>query len=361
MIAQLQTAVSNVPSRKARLKGLTQVESVKIKVERAALLFRGAPVAIGVSAINALITAGVAWSDIDRGALLTWTGAVLALALLRIALWLRHRMIGASARNLSQFARAHVALMGLNGAMWGALAPIFAVHGMLGHAFLPFVIAGTAAGAIVSSGASWRAVLSFNVPALAPLAVVYAAMGGPDGLAIAGVVILFCLATGFLALGAQRMIDRSILLHTKNAKLFSALQKQADDAHEAEQRFRALVEASMEVTIIFSPEGRVTYASPSVERALGVKAGALVGRTTKEIVHPDDISVFRAVGEKSLSQLGEVMALPHICMRASQEAAYAVLSGRLTNMLYVPGVEGFVFAGGVLDSAVVSRRHAAAE
>jgi len=359
MIAHLQTAVSNVPSRKARLKGLSQVESVKIKVERAALLFRGAPVAIAVSAVNALITLAVAWSDIDRGALLIWAGAVLALAFVRMGLWLRHRMIGASARNLSQFARAHVALMGLNGAMWGALAPIFAVHGMIGNAFLPFVIAGTAAGAIVSSGASWRAVLAFNIPALAPLAVVYAAMGGPDGAAVAGVVMLFCMATAYLGFATQRMIDRSILLHTKNDKLFSALQKQADDAHEAEQRFRALVEASLEVTVIFSPEGRVTYASPSVERALGVKADALVGRTTKDIVHPDDMAVFRAVGERSLSQLGEVMALPHICMRAPDAADYAVLSGRLTNMLYVPGVEGFVFAGAVRDSAGAMRHHAA--
>ena len=30
------------------------------------------------------------------------------------------------------------------------------------------------------------------------------------------------------------------------------------------KRFRALVEASKDVTIIFSPEGYVTYASPSV-------------------------------------------------------------------------------------------------
>lgn len=66
MIAELQTAISNVPNRKARMKGLTQVEAVKIKVERAALLFRGAPVAIGMSAMNAAITAAVAWSDIDR-------------------------------------------------------------------------------------------------------------------------------------------------------------------------------------------------------------------------------------------------------------------------------------------------------
>ena len=52
MIAELQTAISKVPSRKARMKGLTQVEAVKIKVERAALLFRGALTAVIASSLR---------------------------------------------------------------------------------------------------------------------------------------------------------------------------------------------------------------------------------------------------------------------------------------------------------------------
>lgn len=359
MIAELQTAISNVPSRKARLKGLTQVEAVKIKVERAALLFRGAPVAIGMSAMNAAITAAVAWSDIDRTILLSWTGAVLIFASIRAAVWLRFRMGGTSGRNLSRFARFHVLSMALNGALWGALGPIFAIHGMIDHAFLPFVVAGTAAGAIVSAGASWRAALAFTVPALLPLAVVYALAAGSDGLAIAGVVTLYAMAMAFLAMTMQRMIDRSILLHTKNEKLFSALRKRVDEAHVAEQRYRALVESSQDVTLIFSPDGRITYASPSVEKALGAPSQLMIGLTTKHIVHPDDFPLFRAVGEKSLSKLGEVISLPHVCMRGADNSKFVALSGRLTNMLYVPGVEGFVFNGGLLAEQDVRHIHAA--
>ncbi len=359
MIAELQTAISKVPSRKARLQGLTQGEAVKIKVERFALLYRGAPVAIAASTINALITLAVAWSDIAQGVLLGWAGAVLGLALIRAGIWLRFRAGRSSARNLSRFARIHVFFMAVNGAMWGALAPIFAVHGMIDHAFLPFVIAGTAAATIVSAGASWRAVVAFNVPALAPLATVYALTAGPDGVAIAGVVLLYGCATTYLALTTQRMIDRSILLHTRNVKMFSALQKRVDDAHEAEQRFRALIESSQEITIIFSPEGKVTYASPSAERTLGVNPALLVGLTTKDLVHPDDIAVFRSVGEKSLSKLGEVMSLQHVCMRGANKDTYFALQGRLTNMLYVPGVEGFVFSGGLLDEHKSHQIHAA--
>ncbi len=356
MIAELQTAISKVPSRKARLKGLTQVEAVKIKVERAALLFRGAPVAVFASALNALITVGIAWRDVEQNVLFVWAGAVLAIAALRAGLWLRYRVGGVGARNLSNFAKLHILFMGLNGMVWGALAPIFAVHGAIDHAFLPFVIAGMTAAAIVSAGASWRAVLAFNIPALAPLAVTYALMATPNGLLIAAAVAFYGIATAYLALVTQRMIDRSILLHTKNEKLLSVLRRRVDDANTAEQRFRALVESSLDITLIFSPEGKVIYASPSAEKAFGVPAALLLGMTTKQIVHPDDMPQFRAVGEKALSQLGEVIALPHVCMRGGEDGEYLAFSGRLTNMLYVPGVEGFVFAGGRLSDEA-GRRH----
>ncbi|WP_375204015.1 PAS domain-containing protein [Hyphococcus sp.] len=357
MIAELQTAISQVPSRKARLKGLTQVEAVKIKVERAALLFRGAPTAVIASSLNALITMVVAWRAVDHQVLFSWVSVVIAIALLRAGLWLRYRMGGVGARHLSNFAKLHVLFMALNGMAWGALAPIFAVHGVIDHAFLPFVIAGMTAAAIVSAGASWRAVLAFNIPALAPLAATYAYTSSANGLAIAGVVVLYGVATAYLALVTQRMIDRSILLHTKNEKLLTALRRKVDTAHTAEQRFRALVESSLDVTLIFSPEGRVVYASPSAEKAFGTPAYTLRGRRTKEMVHPDDMPMFRAVGEKSLSQLGEGMALPHVCMRSGEGGEYVAFSGRLTNMLYVPGVEGFVFTGGRLKETAARRHH----
>ncbi|MEZ5892187.1 MAG: PAS domain S-box protein [Parvularculaceae bacterium] len=361
MIAELQTAISKVPSRKARLKGLTQVEAVKIKVERSALLFRGAPVAVFASLANGVIAVAAAWGAVSHNVLFVWAGAVFAIAAIRAALWLRYRIGGVSGRNLSNFARLHVFFMAINGAVWGALAPIFAAHGAIDHAFLPFVIAGMTAAAIVSAGASWRAVLAFNIPALAPLAVTYALTAGTNGMAIAGVIVLYGLAAAYLAFATQRMIDRSILLHTKNDKLLSALRRKVDDAHTAEQRFRALVESSLDVTLIFSPEGKVTYASPSAAKAFGVPAALMIGKVTKELVHPDDLALFRSVGEKALSQLGEARALPHVCMRGGDGAPYVALGGRLTNMLYVPGVEGFVFSGGRLDERAARRHIHAAE
>jgi PAS domain S-box-containing protein len=156
------------------------------------------------------------------------------------------------------------------------------------------------------------------------------------------------------------MIGRSIRLRSRNDRLFEAFKRQVDAAHEAEKRYRALIESSQELTLIFSPEGRVVYASPAVNAALGGPANLFIGLSTKEIVHPDDLAKFRAVGEKSLSKLGEVMPLEHVCLKTA-EGGHAAFAGRLTNMLYVPGVDGFVFSGGKLASAPAELQHAAAE
>ncbi len=357
MITELKSAISTAPSRRARLKNLSRVESVKLKVERAALLFRGAPTAVIITVISAIVTVVVAAPTVNHGVLFPWVSAVLFVALVRATIWLRFRFTRASGRAMSRFSRWHILAMAINGALWGALAPIFAVYGMLGHAFLPFVFAGMAAASVISAGASLRAVLAFTIPLLAPLAATYALALGENGIVIGTLVILFGIAIAYLAMSVQKMIDRAILLHTHNTKVYDALQKQADEAHVAEQRFRALVESSHDITMIFSPEGRVTYASPSVEKVFKASPEQFIGLTTKEIVHTDDISQFRAVGEKSLSKLGEAINLSHICMKGP-DGDYIALSGRLTNMLYVPGVEGFVFNGSQLKEEPHQHLHA---
>lgn len=360
MIAELKTAVDRKSELKTRvMKAVSNVETVKLKVERAAILFRAAPMAMGMSAAVAMITALVTWSDVEGPMLAIWTAAVVGFAIVRLILWLRFRAMGLSGRVMTRFARVQVISMALNGAIWGMLAPIFAVNGLLDHAIFPFAIAGMAAGSLASASASWRAVMAFIVPAIVPTAMVYGVAAGVDGLAIAAVLGLFGIGIGYLGVVNQRMIDRSILLHTKNTRMFNALRTQVDQAHLAEQRFRALVESSHDLTLIFSPDGRVTYASPSTQVLFGVDAETLIGVATREIVHPDDMGEFRSVGERSLAKIGVVAKLPHVCLRAGPGGEYIAFGGRITNMMYVPGVEGFVFSGGVLDEKERAFLHAA--
>jgi PAS domain S-box-containing protein len=348
MVSGLKTALENKPPKRTVDDRLTAADRIKIKVERHALLLRGAPTASIISIVNASITVAVAWGSIDPLIIGGWAGAIIVLAFLRLLIWARFTKSHAAGRSLLKFTRAHVAAMGVNGILWGSLAPIFAMSGLLSNAYLPFIIAGMSAAAIASAGASWKSVLAFNVPALSAAAISYGLFAENDGLLVAAVIALYGVATTYLAWTTQQMIVRSIRLRSRNDNLLAALTKQIDAANEGEQRYRALVESSSEVTLIFSPEGRITYASPAAELAFGAPTQNLIGLTTQEIVHPEDFSQFRAVGNKTLSKIGEVIPLHHVCMRAPG-GEYVNLSGRLSNMLYVPGVEGFVFSGGKVD------------
>jgi PAS domain S-box-containing protein len=345
MIAELQTAIANTPARKRVDQHLSASDRVKMRAERMALLIRGAPVEIGIGVINAALVLFIGWKGVDHDILRLWGGLAFTLALARLFLWRVHARPGAHAHGLADYARWHIAGMGLNGALWGALGPIFALHGMLGDAFLPFMIAAMTATALASAGASWRAVLAFSIPALLPFSAAYALLDLANGPVFGAVVLLYAAAIAWLAWSTQEMIQRSIRLRSRNEHLLGALKKQVDAAHEAEKRYRGLVESSADLTLIFSPEGRIVYASPSINQTLGAPAANFLGQTTKDLVHPDDLPLFRAVGEKSLSRLGEVIALPHVCLRGA-DGAFRPFGGRLTNMLYVPGVDGFVFSGG---------------
>jgi PAS domain S-box-containing protein len=347
MVSGLKTALENKPPKRTVDDRLTAADRIKIKVERHALLLRGAPTASIISIVNAAITVAVAWGRIDPVIIGGWAAAVIILALLRLILWARFSKSHAAGHSLLKFTRAHVAAMGANGVLWGSLAPIFAMSGLLSNAYLPFIIAGMSAAAIASAGASWKSVLAFNVPALTAAGVSYG-LFAEEGLLVAAVIALYGVATTYLAWATQQMIVRSIRLRSRNDNLLAALTKQIDAANEGEQRYRALVESSSDVTLIFSPEGKITYASPAAEIAFGAPPQNLIGLSTQEIVRPEDFSQFRAVGNKTLSKIGEVIPLRHVCMRAPG-GEYANFSGRLSNMLYVPGVEGFVFSGGKVD------------
>lgn len=358
MVSGLRTALANQPPKKKLDDQLTSADRIKIKVERHALMLRGAPTAIAISIVNALITVFVAWGQIEPGVIGGWALAVILLALFRLAVFVRYSRTHPVGHSLFNFTRIHVGAMAANGVLWGSLAPIFAISGMMSNAYLPFIIAGMTAAAIASAGASWKSVMAFNVPTLFAAAISYGLFAESDGLLIAAIIVLYFVATTYLSWMTQQMIVRSIRLRSRNDNLLAALKNQIDAAHEGEQRYRALIEASSDVTIIFSPDGKVSYASPAVEEAFGAPPKNIIGLSTQELVHPDDFAQFRAVGGQTLSKIGEVIPLRHVCMRA-KDGAYVNLAGRLTNMLYVPGVEGFVFSGGKVEEGACEHLPAA--
>jgi PAS domain S-box-containing protein len=62
-----------------------------------------------------------------------------------------------------------------------------------------------------------------------------------------------------------------------------------ENLDRSERRFRAMIEKTDETIALFSREGLVLYASPSVSTLMGLPPEQLTGRHVWELVHPDDV------------------------------------------------------------------------
>jgi len=65
--------------------------------------------------------------------------------------------------------------------------------------------------------------------------------------------------------------------------------KQAEEAlMQSEEYFRALIENSMDSVTVLNADGTLRWESPSAARMLGYEEGEAIGKTSFELVHPDD-------------------------------------------------------------------------
>ncbi len=58
----------------------------------------------------------------------------------------------------------------------------------------------------------------------------------------------------------------------------------------SDRRFRVLIEHSTEAIALLTPEGTVTYASPSIERVLGYTPQEFMAINGFAVIHPGDIA-----------------------------------------------------------------------
>jgi PAS domain S-box-containing protein len=94
--------------------------------------------------------------------------------------------------------------------------------------------------------------------------------------------------------------------------------------------------------MVTGPDGTIRYLSPSVERVLGYTPEEMVGTSTAEYVHPDDMQRARGELEALLSKPGVHPAAVETRVR-HKDGSWRHLEGMATNLLDDPAVEGLVF------------------
>jgi PAS domain S-box-containing protein len=105
----------------------------------------------------------------------------------------------------------------------------------------------------------------------------------------------------------------------------------------SDQRFRALIERSSHAIALLTPEGIITYATPSTERVTGYAAGELVGMNGFALLHPEDLEDVRQQFTALLDQPGDFITIE--CRVRHPDGTWRWMEGTLTNLLDEPAVE----------------------
>ncbi len=82
----------------------------------------------------------------------------------------------------------------------------------------------------------------------------------------------------------------------------SALRDSVAEHQQGERRFRALADNAYDLISELDESGRLTYASPGYEEAVGRTPEELVGRNVFDTIHPDDLDRCRAVWARLLEK-----------------------------------------------------------
>ena len=106
-----------------------------------------------------------------------------------------------------------------------------------------------------------------------------------------------------LALGVVLLIVL-VLVRQVMAMRESARLREEKAARESAERFESLVKNASDVVTVTTPDGTITYQTPSVGSLLGFEPAELAGTRLLDLVHPDDASEVASTMAELASQSG---------------------------------------------------------
>jgi PAS domain S-box-containing protein len=100
------------------------------------------------------------------------------------------------------------------------------------------------------------------------------------------------------------------------------------------------VRHSSDITSITDRRGQLTYVSPALHRTLGLDGAEVLGRSTTDFLHPDDLRELRPRLSHLLATTGATLA--YQVRFAHGDGSWRWLDVIATNLLGEPGIDGIV-------------------
>lgn len=109
---------------------------------------------------------------------------------------------------------------------------------------------------------------------------------------------------------------------------------------QSEQRSRALIEKSTDAIVLITPEGIITYVSPSTERVTGYTPEEFIGLNGFTLLHPDDLEYVTQQIASILNTPGHSVTFEYRLRH--KNGSWRWMEGTATNLLEYPGVGAIV-------------------
>jgi len=141
----------------------------------------------------------------------------------------------------------------------------------------------------------------------------------------------------------EKIRVRTAELREANVKLQEEIverMKAEKELAASEKRLKGLVQNSLDMIFITSPDGLIAYASPSVESNVGYKPEEMIGKSPLDFLHPDDQQLFTKTVRTNLASPG--VNIPLLYRYRKSNGDYILLEGISRNMIDIDGVNGIV-------------------
>jgi PAS domain S-box-containing protein len=109
---------------------------------------------------------------------------------------------------------------------------------------------------------------------------------------------------------------------------------------QSEEKFRLLVQNSTDMILVVEKGGEIKYASPSIEKVLGLLPEEQLGKNVYDFLHPDDVARIRQEFAENAGVPGNLLKVEHWTQKS--DGTYIYVESVLNNLLHDPLVKGIV-------------------